>query len=248
MDTAIPSNGEGWVNQIITSSAFDDCEGQALENLNKYEAESGFCVQYFRDGKTNFYGFNVGSNGSVNMTVPHGGDRLLHVHYHPSLYVSPSVGDIHGADQDAAILRNELEIPPVHMIGAVLDASPLYLARQRKKFPGYIERSLLKHKKPEEWHPTARKIYEMESNRLLYEEMVDRLGKEREMELRGRPIEEVLELSGITYTDIAKMNAKALQKSYGYKTGLLGTADKFPGSGFISDRRTWIYGNGAMFD
>jgi len=241
------TRGRSWVNEIVSRTAFDDYEGQALDNLNRYGVESGFCVQYFRGGRTEFYEFAKGDNGSVTMAVPHGGDRLLHVHYHPDKYVSPSTKDVHESDKDAGILRKELEVPPVLMIGARVDESPLYLAMQREKFPGVVERFLLPRFKPDNWRRLSTKLYEMESNRMLYEAIRDRLGEERELELRNKPYEEVLAESGITYSDIALMTSKAVERGYGFKTAVLASTDKFPDAEPISDKRAWILGNGELF-
>jgi hypothetical protein len=236
-----------WVEEIVNSPEFAEYEKRAKDNVREHEVESGFCVQYFKDGRINFYDFDIGDNGSVTMSVPHGSDRLIHVHYHPGNYVSPSTADIHEADKDAAILGKELEVPPVHMIGSVAGDDTFYLVKQRKKNPGYIEKFLLSHSKPNKWRRWKRKKYEYESNKMLFEEITKRLGEEKEIEMRKRPIEEVLDASEMNYRDIAVINARALEKSYGYKTGIIGSYTNSDDDS-IDPKRPWKYGNAELFE
>jgi hypothetical protein len=235
-----------WLDQIVTSSQFDDFEGEALEILDR-QKESAFCVQYFRDSDPKFGYFVSGDKGSAPRIIPHGSEKLVHVHYHPNGSVSPAGKDVYGNDNDAAILMNDLEVPPVYMIGAVVDGSPIYLATQREGFPGRAERFLLNHTKPEKWRPISRLRNRTERARLLYENLETRLGEDIARELRGKPMEEVLGASELTHTDIARMDARALEYSHWYRTALLGVADSSPKVRPISDRRAWVYGIGEIF-
>ncbi len=251
---------QGWVGRVLDQKAFAYSEGEALEYLRRYGMESGFCVQYWVDGRMRFEELEIGGTGSVRVAVPHGGDRLLHVHYHPSGSLGPSRNDVYAADADAAILRKELGAPPVHMIGALVDGSPFYLARQRPKFPGYLERFCVARIPKERWRPLARRVYEMETNRQLADAVRSRIGEAREQELRSAPVDDVLRESGINQTEIELMAARAVERAYGLRVGVYGpnpaAFEPEVGSCVVLDldadgaqtgQRSWLYGSAEQF-
>jgi len=233
----------GWIDQVLSSGAFQDYEGVSLEDLRNRGIETRFVIKYFQGGRVEPFGFTEGDERSVNGLFPHDGDRLVHIHYHPSGNVLPARKDIHRSDQDAALLKRfskNIEVPPVYMIGADVDNETFYLARLRKDFPKGPERYLLGPNsaiKPEWWEPIRWNRFEYEWQKAFAEMVIECMGPEAEKQVRGKDFDEVVGLVG-GYKKLAEIGAKSLGKAFGYKTGVVETTGRKP---------KWIYGKAELF-
>jgi hypothetical protein len=232
---------KGCVDKVLSSSAFQDYEGRSLEDLRKDGVETQFTAQYFRAKGVKCSNYIKGDYGKVTPVIPHEGDRLVHVHYHPSFNVKPSRLDIYGEGRDAALLEGDIAVPPVYLIGADGKDHVLYSARQRKDFPGFFEKFLLGHKKARkfaELNPwEAYNRYEHEWQKNLHEQIVKSIGKKREKELIGKPFEEAVSAVG-EIEELSKIYTVSLEKSLGYKTGIVKTS---------GGRHEWLYGSAENF-
>ncbi len=232
----------GWVDKILSSSAFQDYEGKSLGDLRKEGIETQFVAQYFQNKGANCSNYVRGDYGKVMAVIPHEGDRLLHIHYHPSFNVKPSRSDIYGESMDAALLESNIDTPPVYLIGADVKDHALYSARQRSGFPGTFEKFLLRHKKFRKlqerspWEKFNR--YEREWKRNLHEEIVKHAGREKEEALIGKPFEEIVDIIG-GEEELSKIYATSLENALGYKAGIVKTS---------AGKHTWLYGNAEIFD
>lgn len=231
-----------WINRVLSSSAFQDYEGRSIEDLRTDGIETQFTVQYFQGKGVKCSNYVKGDGVEVLSLVPHEGDRLVHFHYHPSFNVNPSRKDIYGEGRDAALLEGDMNVPPVYLIGADGKDHVLYSARQRTDFPGTFEKFLLSHKnlrKLQSKNPWERfNRYERAWKKNLYEEVVKRVGKERERDLIGKPFEEAVSAIG-GIEELSRIYMASLEEALRYKTGIVKTSRGKP---------EWLYGSAELFD
>jgi hypothetical protein len=213
---------EAWLNEILSSNAFQDYEGTSLDILQRYGDETGFVAQYFRDGRIEMSEHTRGDSDSVQGAFPHGADMVAHVHYHPGRgNVAPSRKDIYGSDQDTMLLQGELGVLPVHMIGAPTDDGAIYSARQRTTPAGRVEKFLFSHSSPRAWKPLKYMKFEMDWKRQLATQMIINVGEDAEREMRGMDFDDALRQGRVSYRRFGDMVVDSLENVFNYRTGLV---------------------------